>query len=164
LDDLLELARIANASCTPQKTDLSGYAEDIIADLRAAAPQWQGEVIIEPGCVVNGDPHLLQTALQRLLANAWKFSAQAKPPCIEVGCRKEGKETAVWVRDNGVGFDPAHAHRLFQPLQRLHRTDQFAGSGVGLAIVKRVIDRHGGRVWAKNLKEGGACFGFALPD
>ena len=164
LDDLLELARIANAPCNPHQTDLSGRAEDIIADLRAAAPQWAGQVSIEAECVVKGDSHLLQTALQRLLANAWKFSARANPPRIEVGCRKENNETTIWVKDNGVGFDPAHAHRLFQPLQRLHRADQFAGSGVGLAIVKRVIDRHGGRVWARNLDEGGACFAFVLPD
>lgn len=163
LEDLLELARIANAACNPQDTNLSHYAEQIVAHLRGAAPQRKVAISIEPECVVKGDPHLLHTALERLLANAWKFSAQTAASTIEMGCRREEKETTVWIRDNGIGFDPEHAHRLFLPLQRLHRADQFAGSGVGLAIVKRVVDRHGGRVWAQNLEEGGACFGFVLP-
>jgi len=163
LDDLLELARIANAPCVAQEIDLSSCARQLAEELRCAAPEREVSVQIAAECKAKGDPLLLRAALQRLFANAWKFTKPAAAPRIEFGCLKQNGETLVWISDNGAGFDPQQAHRLFQPLQRLHRADQFAGSGVGLAIVKRIVERHGGRVWAENLQPG-ARFCFALPD
>jgi signal transduction histidine kinase len=163
LDDLLELARIANAPCIAQEADLRSAAMQIVDDLRFAEPDREVEVRIADECAMKGDPLLLRAALQRLFANAWKFTRPVEHPRIEFGCTRQPGETMAWVSDNGTGFDAKQAHRLFQPLQRLHRADQFAGSGVGLAIVKRIVERHGGRVWAENL-ERGARFCFALPD
>lgn len=163
LDDLLELARIANAPCVAEQTDLAACAAQVAEEMRRADPEREVEMQIASACMVKGDPLLLRAALQRLFANAWKFTKPAAVPCIEFSCSKQNGETVVWVSDNGTGFDPQQAHRLFQPLQRLHRADQFAGSGVGLAIVKRIVERHGGRVWAENLQPG-ARFCFALPD
>ncbi len=164
LDDLLEWARTANAPFAPQDdTDASSIAEGIIGELRASQPGREVEIAVQAGCLVRADPALLRVALQRLLSNAWKFTTEISAPRIELGIRREEKHSVLWIRDNGAGFDPEQGHRLFQPLQRLHRADQFAGSGVGLAIVKRVVDRHNGMVWAEASENGGACFSLALP-
>jgi light-regulated signal transduction histidine kinase (bacteriophytochrome) len=97
------------------------------------------------------------------VANALKYSAQAGQPRIEIGGREEGEEAIYWVRDNGAGFDMRYYEKLFKVFQRLHREDEFEGTGVGLAIVQRVVIRHGGRVWGEGASGAGACFSFALP-
>ena len=119
--------------------------------------------MVQEGAVVRGDPNLLQIALGNLLDNAWKFTGAAAHPRIEFGAAVEGGETACWIRDNGVGFDMAYAGKLFGAFQRLHTTEEFPGTGIGLATVKRIISRHGGRVWAEGKTGEGATFHFTLP-
>lgn len=165
LDDLLEWVRVGNADYAPQAgVDASDIAARALDTLRETQPGRAVDIEIAPGCLVRADGPLLRTAFQRLLSNAWKFTSQADPARIEVGMNESAGETVLWIRDNGAGFDPQQGHRLFQPLQRLHRADQFAGSGVGLAIVRRIAEKHGGRVWGESAAEGaGATFYLALP-
>jgi light-regulated signal transduction histidine kinase (bacteriophytochrome) len=113
--------------------------------------------------VVRGDPTMLAQVMQNLIGNALKFSAGRERPRIEVGMREAGGERLFFVRDNGAGFDMQYADKLFGMFQRLHRESQFAGTGVGLSIVKRLIERHGGRIWAEAAPDRGATFSFTLP-
>lgn len=105
----------------------------------------------------------MRVALENLLGNAWKFSSRAEQASIEVGIVESAQGPAFYVRDNGEGFDPAYAAKLFQPFQRLHEIDDFPGTGIGLATVKRIIDRHGGTIWASSEPGRGATFYFTLP-
>jgi light-regulated signal transduction histidine kinase (bacteriophytochrome) len=164
LDDLLEFTRIDHAAYALVEVDLSRIAAELVEELRQSAPDRQVEVSIESDCRVTGDALLLRTVLRQLLGNAWKFSARAPAAQISFGCGQNARAARFFfVRDNGAGFDSAQAHRLFQPLQRLHRADEFAGSGIGLALARRIIERHGGRIWAESL-DPGACFYFSLDD
>ena len=118
---------------------------------------------IDDGLAVVGDPALMEIVLRNLISNAWKFSAKAPQPSIHVGSTEQQGSPVLFVRDNGAGFDMRRADRLFAPFQRLHTTAEFAGSGVGLALVARIIARHGGRVWAEGEVGKGAAFYFTLP-
>ena len=118
---------------------------------------------IAPDCVTEGDPKLLRILMQNLLENAWKYSARQAEARIEFGQERLATgETAYFVRDNGVGFDMQYADRLFTPFQRLHKPEEFAGSGIGLATVARIVHRHGGRVWAESVPGQGATLRFTL--
>ena len=110
-----------------------------------------------------GDRSLLKQVWVNLIGNALKYSAKIAQPRVEVGARSDGAQTVYWVRDNGAGFDMRYADKLFGVFQRLHRAEEFEGTGIGLAIVQRVVTRHGGRVWAEGKPGEGACFYFALP-
>ncbi|HYS44293.1 MAG TPA: ATP-binding protein, partial [Geobacteraceae bacterium] len=134
----------------------------IIAELSLADPQRRVSCTIAEGVVVNGDAKLLRVVMDNLLGNAWKYSARTKEAVIEFGVMEQRGETACFVRDNGVGFDMAHANRLFSVFQRLHSADEFEGIGIGLATVQRIIQRHGGRVWAEAECGKGATFYFIL--
>lgn len=112
---------------------------------------------------MQADPALLKQVLTNLLGNALKFSRNADPPRIQIGCERRADQTVYFVRDNGVGFDPQHAGKLFGVFERLHSAADFDGTGVGLAIVKQIIERHGGQVWADAAPERGATFFFTLP-
>lgn len=162
IEDLLRLSRIGRARPSERPVDLAKLAHAIFADLRSADPGREVEVVCPDELPVRGDEPLLRIALDNLLRNAWKFTRHAASPRIEVGVRAEGAEPAYFVKDNGVGFDDRHAGKVFEPFRRLHHESEFEGTGVGLAIVERVIQRHGGRVWAEAAPGRGATFLFSL--
>jgi light-regulated signal transduction histidine kinase (bacteriophytochrome) len=120
------------------------------------------EARVAPGLAAAGDPRLLALVVQNLLENAWKFTRGRDPARVEFGQEMHGGEAAYFVRDNGAGFDPAYAGQLFGSFQRLHHANEFEGHGIGLASVKRVVERHGGRVWAEGAEGRGATFYFTL--
>jgi two-component system sensor histidine kinase/response regulator len=161
IEDLLELSRIGRVPIRRQPVDLTALVPSIVAELRASEPARHVELVCAPRAELQGDPPLLRIALENILRNAWKFTQRHPRARIELG-RKPGAEPVFFIRDDGVGFDPAHAGRLFQPFQRLHQTDLFEGTGIGLAIVDRIIKRHGGRIWAESAPEQGATFYFTL--
>jgi len=163
IEGLLTLAHLSREQIKWELVDLSAVARRIEQDHREREPQRQAQVHIHEGLRAQGDPRLLSAVLQNLLANAWKFTSRQSLTRIEVGCEPgAGGDTVFFVRDNGVGFDMAFSHKLFGTFERLHSPGDFAGTGIGLATVKRVIDRHGGRVWAEGKLNEGAMFCFTL--
>jgi two-component system, sensor histidine kinase and response regulator len=162
IDDVLYLSRVTRTELREQEVDLSALVALLLDRMREAEPARSVELKIRPGVVVRGDGQLLRIALENLLANAWKFTANESAARLEFGLTQVGGEAAYFVRDNGAGFDMAYADRLFAPFQRLHRTGEFPGTGIGLATVQRIIHRHGGRVWAEGLVGQGATFYFTI--
>jgi light-regulated signal transduction histidine kinase (bacteriophytochrome) len=158
---LLGLARIARVTVRPEVVDLTDLAKAVVADLRQEQPDREVEVVIDDGMVARGDRALLRIVLVNLIGNAWKYTLRSAHPTIECRRSPDASDT-FFVRDNGTGFDMAHADRLFAPFQRLHSSSEFEGTGIGLATVQRVIARHGGRVWAEAERGRGATFFFAL--
>jgi PAS domain S-box-containing protein len=163
IDALLELSRVSRMELARAPIDLTAMAHRIAADLQRDEPSRQVDVVIAEGLTACGDTRLLSVALENLLGNAWKFSAKQPQARIEVGLlpQPDGGQ-AFFVRDNGAGFDMTYADKLFGPFQRLHRSQEFAGTGIGLATVQRIIHRHGGRVWAEGELGRGATFYFTL--
>jgi signal transduction histidine kinase len=159
VDDLLRLSHAGREALQCEAIDLSAIARRIAADLRASAPSRAVEICVADGLTASGDGRLVTLALENLLVNAWKFTS--KRSCAQIVVER-GAGDAFAVRDNGAGFDMARGERLFQPFQRLHRSDEFEGTGIGLAIVRRIIERHGGRVWAEGAVDRGATFRFTL--
>jgi PAS domain S-box-containing protein len=163
LDDLLHLSWVSRAGMELQDTDLSAEVTVICDRLRARDPDRQVRVIVEDGVRATVDRTLIRTALEKLLENAWKFTADRADATIEFASAEvDEAPLACYVRDNGAGFDPAYADKLFQPFQRLHGAGEYPGTGIGLASVQRIIDRHGGRVWAEGAVGHGATFYFTL--
>jgi len=163
IDDLLRLARLRDAALTRAPVDLAALATEIVRGLRDSAPGRRVEFACLPSAVVEGDEPLLRIALENLLANAWKFTARTEAARVEFGRAPQPDGTpAFFVRDNGAGFDMAEAPQLFTPFRRLHQAADYAGTGVGLTIVARVIEKHGGRIWAQAQPEQGATFFFTL--
>jgi two-component system sensor histidine kinase/response regulator len=162
IDDVLHLSKVTRAELRQQEVDLSALAGAILDRLQEAEPERTVETRIRPGVVVTGDGQLLRIALANLLENAWKFTARQPEARIEFGMTTVGGESTYFVRDNGAGFDMAYVDRLFGPFQRLHLASEFAGSGIGLATVRRIIHRMGGRVWAEGLVGQGATFHFTV--
>lgn len=168
IDDLLELARISRAEINYQDVDLSGAVRDIAREMREAEPERRIEIDIADGLYAQADAVLIRVVLDNLLRNAWKFTGKCDSASITFGSApvpndNKGIETAYFVRDNGAGFDMAYADKLFKPFSRLHAASDFAGTGVGLATVQRVIHRHGGRIWAESEAGKGTTFYFTLP-
>ncbi len=164
INDLLGLSKIVRASIQTDTVDLSLLAREILKALREGSPARAAEFAVADGIVVQGDPGLLRIALENLLSNAWKFSARQPRTQIEFALGMDRSGRAVYfVRDNGAGFDPRYATKLFSPFQRLHSETQFPGTGIGLAIVQRIIHRHGGEIWAESAVDCGAAFYFTLP-
>ncbi len=164
IDDLLKLSRVTRAEMRREPVDLSRLAQDIAADLRRSDPQRQVEFVIASGLETSGDPRLLRVALENLLGNAWKYTAKHPRARIEFGITGGGQDVtpAYYVRDDGAGFDMAYAGKLFGAFQRLHTPGDFEGTGIGLATVRRIVGRHGGRVWGEGAVERGATFYFTL--
>jgi light-regulated signal transduction histidine kinase (bacteriophytochrome) len=162
IDDLLHLSRLARWQLSWQDVDLSALARKVEADLRAAAPGRQVEFVVADGLRADGDAGLLRVVLENLLGNAWKFTSKHKHARIEFGAGMDGGERVFFVSDDGAGFDMAYAAKLFGAFQRLHGVQEFAGVGIGLATVHRIVRRHGGRVWAEAEVEQGATFYFTL--
>jgi PAS domain S-box-containing protein len=162
IDDLLNLSRATRAELDRAPVDVSAMSHDIVTELRAADPARSVTLIVPDGLTAEADPHLLRLALQNLLANAWKFTGRQPGAVIEVGRTVRSGETCFFVKDNGVGFDMAYAGKLFDAFQRLHTSSDFEGTGIGLAIVARVVRRHGGRIFAEARVNRGATFYFNL--
>jgi two-component system NtrC family sensor kinase len=165
IDDLLALSRVSCVEIARQSINLSVIAQSVAAELQRREPQRVVEVVIAEGLVAEADSRLVRILLENLMGNAWKFIARSAGARIEVGVQRQDGASAFFVRDNGVGFDEARAaDRMFQPFQRLHSDKDFAGTGVGLATVRRIVERHGGRIWARSTIGHGATFHFTLPD
>lgn len=162
IDALLRLSRVTRAPLEREPVDLSAMAQTIAGSLRELHAERQMEFAIEPGLSVHGDARLLEVALTNLLSNAAKFTGKQPAARIEVGRTEHEGRPAFYVQDNGAGFDMAYARSLFGPFQRLHRTSEFPGTGIGLATVQRIIRRHGGNVWAEAEVNRGATFYFTL--
>jgi PAS domain S-box-containing protein len=162
IDELLNLARVGRKQLNMQVTGLDSLTKEVLADLTRANPQRAIEWKIQTLPFVDCDPALMKQVLANLLANAVKFSRARNPAIIEVGSTRSGDGPVVFVRDNGVGFSMKYAHKLFGVFQRLHRAEDFEGTGVGLATVQRIIHKHGGRVWAEAELDKGATFYFTL--
>jgi PAS domain S-box-containing protein len=163
IDDLLRLAQASRADLRAERVDLSGLAGEVVATLRGLDASRAVDIQIESGLVVEGDALLLRTVMDNLLANAWKFTRTRPRGRIEFRKVMGDPTPAYVVRDNGVGFDPAFAHKLFRPFQRLHAASEFEGTAVGLATVRRIVERHGGRVWAEATTDG-SSFYFTIAD
>jgi two-component system, NtrC family, sensor kinase len=160
IDDLLQLSRVSRADLRREAVDLTAIARTVLAELGRSDPERRVSVAVAEDLRAEGDSRLLRVVLDNLLGNAWKFTARAAEPRIEVGTIAGGE--TFFVRDNGAGFDMAYADKLFAPFQRLHGTEEFPGTGIGLATVRRIIDRHGGRVWPEAKAGRGATFYFTL--
>jgi light-regulated signal transduction histidine kinase (bacteriophytochrome) len=164
IDDLLAFSRIGQSELRKTEVNLDQLLQETLADFQADTKErniaWQ----IGPLPAVWADRALLRMVLVNLISNAVKFTSARAEAKIEIGCAPGGEgEAAIFIRDNGAGFDPKYAEKLFGAFQRLHTQAQFAGTGIGLANVQRIIHRHGGRVWAEGVVNGGATFYFSIP-
>jgi light-regulated signal transduction histidine kinase (bacteriophytochrome) len=162
VDDLLKLSRILRQEVKSAKVDLSALAGEIAARLAETEPARAVKFTAAREVWAEGDEGLLREVLDNLLDNAWKFTRNTARAEVEFGARQRDGETAYFVRDNGRGFDMAFAGRLFQAFQRLHSPNEFPGTGVGLSIARRVVEHHGGRIWAEAAEDKGAAFYFTL--
>lgn len=161
---LLMVSRLLRAPMTPQAVDIGALAQAALADLQAAEPTRVAQVDVQPGLMAQGDPALLKQLMEHLAGNAWKFSAKKDRAVITVGSEAGADgETVYFVRDQGAGFDMAHAENLFGIFQRMHVTSDFPGLGAGLAMAQRIVTRHGGRIWAEAAVDQGATIYFTLP-
>ena len=165
IDDLLHLSRIGREKLNLETVDLSGLSGKVLGELTQAEPQRRVEVVVQPALRLQADRRLAEVMLENLLRNAWKFTQKQPDPRIVIGEKLlPGGEKAIFVQDNGDGFDMAQADKLFKPFQRLHSASDYEGTGIGLAIVRRIIQHHGGRVWAQAEPGRGATFFFTIPE
>jgi PAS domain S-box-containing protein len=162
IDDMLKLSRITQAEFKLEAVDLSKVVRAIAEAQKKENPDRSVDVIIQESIIVQGDPNLMQIVLENLLDNAWKFTGKEAHPRIEFGTTVRDGKTACFIRDNGAGFDMAYVDKLFGAFQRLHKTAEFPGTGIGLATVRRIINRHGGHIWAEGEVGKGATFYFTL--
>lgn len=162
IDDLLKLSRVTRGEFERREVDMSELAQTVAVELQESAPERRVTLDIAPGVTAEGDARLIRIVLENLLGNAWKFTAKHDHSTIEFGVANHDGEPAYFVRDDGAGFDMAYADKLFQPFQRLHSGAEFGGTGIGLATVARIVQRHGGRVWAESGVEQGTTVYFTL--
>jgi signal transduction histidine kinase len=159
IDDLLSLSRLTRSNIKPSQVDVSALALEVGNEFRQAQPEHDVLFIVQPNVSTVADPAFLKIALVNLIGNAWKFSSHTKSPKIEVGIEDTGE---FFIKDNGAGFDQKYADKLFSPFQRLHSAEEFPGTGIGLAIVQRIIRRHGGDIRAHGSPGKGAVFHFSI--
>ncbi len=164
IEDLLQLSRTSRQALRRERVDLSALARQILGELHCGHPERSVDVVIQDDVVASADPHLAAVVLRNLLENAWKFTGRTDGARIEFGAVETPAGREFFVRDNGAGFDPACAGKLFGPFQRLHTTEQFPGTGIGLATVQRIVRRHGGAIRAEARPGEGAVFTFTLPE
>jgi signal transduction histidine kinase len=163
IDDLLNLSQVSRAELSLEPVNLSAEVADIADELQAREPKRRVRFVLQDGVWVNADRILIRTVLQNLVENAWKYTAKSDGATVEFGTTAdEDARVRCYVRDNGAGFDPAFGGKLFQPFQRLHSVTEFPGTGIGLVSVRRIVERHGGRVWAEGAVGRGATFYFTL--
>ena len=162
IDDLLKLARVTRTEMRTERVDLSGIARELVLDIQRTTPDRQVEFAIAPGLEAQGDSRLLRVVLDNLLRNGWKYTGKQPQPRVEFTAMDENGGRVFVIKDNGAGFDMKYADKLFGVFQRLHSTAEFEGTGVGLATVRRIINRHGGRIWAEGIVDQGATFYFTL--
>ena len=162
IDDLLNLSRFSRQEIRRRELNLSEIAASIITELREADPSRNVEVDIKEGLIAFADRGLVELLLQNLLQNAWKFTAKTEHARIEFGTIEQDGKIIYYVRDNGAGFDQQYAGKMFWPFHRLHPESAFDGTGIGLAIVERIIRSHGGKVWAEGTEGKGATIYFSL--
>ena len=162
IDDLLELSRISRASMEKIRINIGDVAREVIGVVRTSEPDRRCDVQIDDGLYAIADPTLIYVLMQNLIQNAWKFSSRNELTVIEVGRTQSGGESCFYVKDNGVGFNMKYVNKLFDAFQRLHGSDEFTGTGIGLATVQRIVQRHGGRIWAASEVDEGATFYFTL--
>jgi predicted ATPase/signal transduction histidine kinase len=163
IEDLLELSRITRDEMMRRKVDLGALCRDIVAELEKGDSGRRVEVVVADGLSADGDERLLRAALENLLGNAWKFTGKRAGARIEIGAIPQATgRPAYYVRDNGAGFDMKFADKLFAPFRRIHKASDFPGTGIGLAIVQRIVSRHGGRIWAESAVDEGATFFFTV--
>jgi signal transduction histidine kinase len=161
-DGLQTLFRLTSGEIHRETTDISAMAAEIVEEMRAADPNRKVDVSVGEGLTAFGDPRLLRILMTNLISNAWKFTSKEPAPRVEIGAEIVDGDTRLFVRDNGVGFDMIYAHKLFGAFQRLHSQSDFPGVGIGLATVRRIVNRHGGRAWAEGAVGEGATFYFVL--
>jgi two-component system, sensor histidine kinase and response regulator len=164
IEDFLRLSRVSRAPVMKSSINITKVARDILKQLESTDTERQVHTDVEEGLIVHGDPSLMEIALKNLLGNAWKYTSRTNDAYILMGSMMQGLTKVFYIRDNGAGFPQDKANLLFIPLQRLHSHNEFPGNGIGLATVQRIINRHGGRIWAEGEVEQGATFFFTLPD
>jgi PAS domain S-box-containing protein len=163
IENLLRLSHLTEANMFLQTVDLSAEVDEIVSELRREEPDRDVQFIIQRPVQVRADPALLRAVLENLVGNAWKFTSRRDTAVIEFGTTPaDDAAVCCYVRDNGAGFDPLYADQLFEPFQRLHTTSEFPGTGIGLASVKQIVERHGGHVWAEGKVDKGATVHFTL--
>jgi light-regulated signal transduction histidine kinase (bacteriophytochrome) len=163
IDDLLNLSKVTRGVMNCQNVDLTRVGREVAADLTELYPGRDVVFLLKEGMVAWGDLHLLRIVLVNFLGNAWKYTSKNENPTVEFSCNEVNGEYIFFVRDNGVGFDMSYADRLFGTFQRLHHASEFEGTGIGLAIVRRIINRHDGRTWGEGQPGIGSTFYFSLP-
>ena len=161
-DGLQMLFRLTSGEMRREEVDISGMATQIVGELRAANPDTHIDVDIAPEILASADKRLVRILLTNLINNAWKFSSLKSSPQIKIGREMVDGEARIFVKDDGVGFDMIDSHRLFGAFQRLHSQSEFPGAGIGLATARRIVNRHGGRIWAEGAVGEGATFYFVL--
>ncbi len=164
IDALLTLSRVTRTELRRETVDLTRLAEAVVSQLRHVQPDRVVDFVNQPGVSAHGDPTLLRAVLENLLGNAWKFTANREGARIAFGAATKDGELVYSVGDNGAGFDMDYAQKLYKPFQRLHSATEFAGTGIGLATVQRIVHRHGGRIWADGAIGEGATFQFTIPS
>jgi signal transduction histidine kinase len=163
ITQLLQLSRISHHSLKITEVRIDSIAADFLAELRTSNPQRKVHVLIDENITVRADESLMQIALKNLIRNAWKYSSKCEDSLIEIGIKNVREHRHFFVKDNGTGFDMKDVQRIFEPFQRAHSEKEYKGTGIGLSIVKRIIEKHNGRIWAESKIGKGACFYFTLP-